>query len=212
MPNIDIPQLLHDLHNYNINCNTREIFITGYVSDSYEEDPGIEYRSTGTFIKNLRFMESLNHNEITIHMQIGGGFWDECMAMYDAIQLAKSPIKMIAYAQASSASGVLLQAAPVRLMMPNTHFMLHYGSISLPDYSSHAASEAIMHNNKECNRMLDIFAKRAIKGPYFVKKGWDYKKVSSYIDKQMKLKQDWYLDAGEAVDYGFADGVFGVDN
>lgn len=207
-----ITQLLHDIHTYSINYHSREIFLTGYHADSFEDDPGVEYRSAGVFMKNLSVLESLRSQKIVVHMQIGGGSWPDCMAMYDAMRASKSSITMVAYAQASSASGVVLQGATRRLMMPNTHFMLHYGSIGLSEYTtSPAASQAVSYNDKECQRMLDIFAARAVDGPFFKDKGWDVNKVSKYLDKEMRYRHDWYLSAEDAVKMGFADGIVGVD-
>jgi ATP-dependent protease ClpP protease subunit len=58
--------------------------------------------------------------------------------------------------------------------------------------------------------MVDIFAKRAVKGLFFRKKKMKYDEIFNYIDGIVKKKNDWYLDAQEAVDYGFADGILGT--
>lgn len=210
LTNSDITQLLHDIHNYGINIHSREIFISGCGGDSLEEDPGVDYRSAATFLRNLNVLENVGRSKIVIHMQICGGCWENGLAVYDAIQAAKSQITILAYAQASSMSGVILQAAANRILMPNTHFMLHYGSIGF-DGTSQAASEVARFNDKECQKMLRIFAERSVNGPWFRSKRWGIKRVSEYLDREMRDKGDWYLPAEDAVEMGFADCILGVD-
>jgi ATP-dependent protease ClpP protease subunit len=203
----DKTQLLHDVHNYGINIYSREIFINGYLSDAYEEDPGIDYKSAQYFLKNLSVLEMFGRSKITIHMQISGGEWSDGMAMFDAIRSSKSHITIISYAQASSMSGVLLQAADHRVLMPNTHFMLHYGSVGV-ESSSNVAAEVVRFNNLECKKMLQIFTERAVEGPFFKSKRWGSKRISEYLDNEMNKRGDWYLTAEEAVEMGFADEIF----
>jgi len=138
-----------------------------------------------------------------------GGEWSDGMGIFDAIQNAKSNTVIISYAQASSMSGVILQAADTRILMPDTHFMLHYGSIEVGG-TSQAVDAAVRENNAENRRMLEIFANRCLEGPFFRRKRWGIKRVTDYIDHEMKTRGDWYLTAQEAVDLGFADGVMGV--
>jgi len=210
IPPLEISQLLNDVHGLNINVQTREIFLMGYAGDAQEEDPGVDYRSTGTFLKNLHFLETLGRSKIVVHMQITGGEWSYGMGIYNALQSAKSSITIVAYAHATSMSGVILQAADNRILMPDTHFMLHYGSIGL-DSTSQAVKAAVDQNERDNQRMLEIFAERGAEGPHFRAKRWGVKRVSDYIDHEMRQKGDWYLSATEAVEFGFADGVLGRD-
>jgi ATP-dependent Clp protease, protease subunit len=202
-------QVLHDLHDYNVNIHTREVFLTGYHADSLESDPGVDYRAASTFLKNMSILESMNRAKILIHMQIDGGSWTDGMAIYDRIRASKSIVTVLAYAQASSMSGVILQAADNRILMPGTHVMIHYGSIGF-ESTSQAASETVRFNDRECKKMLSIFAERAVEGPFFRSKRWGVKRVAEYLDKEMKSRGDWYLSAEEAVEMGFADGILGI--
>jgi ATP-dependent Clp protease, protease subunit len=205
----ELTQLLHDVHNYGVNIHSREIFLSGYEGDSQEADPGVDYRSAATFLRNFSMLENLGRSKIVIHMQIDGGCWSNGLAVFDAIRAAKSQTTILAYAQASSMSGVVFQAADHRIMMPNTHFMLHYGSIGF-ESTSQAASEAVRFNDKECVKMLRIFAERAVAGPWFRSKRWGIKRVSEYLDREMRDKGDWYLSAEEAIEMGLADCILGV--
>ena len=200
-------QLVAQVHDYGINIRTREIFLTGYMGD-YDGDPGTDYRSSQVFLKNLYLLEMLGRSKITVRMQLTGGDWPAGMAIFDAIRAAKSHIVIVSYAQASSMSGVILQAGDERIMMPDTHFMLHHGYVGV-DTTSMAASEAIKFNDHECERMLEIFAEKCIDGPYFKSRRWGTKKVAEYLDNEIRMRGDWFLPAEEAIVMGFADRIFG---
>lgn len=92
--------------------------------------------------------------------------------------------------------------------MPDTEFMIHHGSIGLHG-DSMAVKSAVDVNERLCKRMLTIFARRAIVGPYFKERDYTEAKIASYIDKKIRAKIDWYLTAEEAIHYGFADGILG---
>jgi len=130
------------------------------------------------------------------------------MGMFWTMRLSKSPITVLAYAQASSMSGVLLQAADKRVMMPDCDFMIHHGSISI-ESNSMAAKSAIDFNDRLCKRMLQLFAERAILGKYFQERGYGISRIKSFIDRKIKDKSDWYMSAEEALYFGFCDGILG---
>lgn len=206
-----LSQTLSDLHTYNVNLDTREIFLHGYYcSDSEGEEPGVDYRMATTFTKNMNFLDSMSEENILIHMQTVGGCWNNGMAMYNAIQFARSPVTILAYAHARSMSSIIPQAASKRVMMPDADFMIHNGS-----YGDGGEFTAVMsgmeHAKKSETRMLQIYANRCINGEHFQKryKSITIEKVMEFFKKKLEQKVDWWLTAEEAVYYGFADGVFG---
>jgi ATP-dependent Clp protease, protease subunit len=202
-----IEQLISDIHNNNVNHHSREIYLHGHV-EVYDEEPGVDYRMATTFIKNLHILEAQNHQNILIHMHTIGGNWSDGMAMFNSIRLAKSPMTILSYAQASSMSGIILQAADKRVLLPDCEVMIHHGSIAISD-NTMAAKSAIDQNERYCKRMLQIFAQRAILGKYFTDRNFGIKKTMSFIDSKIRQSSDWYLNAEEAIYYGFADGILG---
>ena len=44
--------IINDIHSYGVNVKTREIYLNSYVS-SNEDDPGVDYRMSSQFIKNI---------------------------------------------------------------------------------------------------------------------------------------------------------------
>lgn len=201
----ELEQLISDIHGHNINHHTREIYVHGAYS---EEEPGVDFRMGTTFVKNMHILDSQKVANILIHMHTIGGDWDHGMAMFWAIRFAKSPVTILAHSHASSMSGILLQAADNRVIMPDCNFMIHHGSIYVND-DSIAVKSAVDVNNRLCKRMLHIFARRAILGRYFKERDQNEEQIMRFMDRKIKDKRDWFLTAEEAVDFGFADGIFG---
>jgi ATP-dependent protease ClpP protease subunit len=206
----EIEQLLSDVHSHNINHYTRELFLHSSLSPlSDDSEPGVDYRMAVRFNKNLSVLENQNSENVLVHMHSTGGNWCDGLAMFDAIRFANSSVTFITYAQASSMSGILLQAADKRVLTPNCEFMIHHGSIALHD-NSIAVNSAVEMNNKYMKRMLQIFARRCKIGEFFLEKEYTESRIISWIDKKLKDKSDWYMSAEEAVYYGFADGILGT--
>jgi ATP-dependent protease ClpP protease subunit len=201
----EIPQLIGDVHQHSINHHTRELYVHGHYAS---EEPGVDYRMATTFVKNLHILEHQGRSNILVHMHTVGGAWPDGMGMFDSIRHATSSITILTYAHAPSMSGILLQSADKRILMPNTHILIHHGSISLED-TCEAAEEAINQNKRDMQTMLRIFAGRAKYGEYFASRKYSEKRIMGYIDQKIRHKNDWYLDAEEAVHYGFADGILG---
>lgn len=205
----DQDQILHDVHNHNINLNLRDIYVHSYYKCETDDEPGVDYRQATTFIKNLHVLDQSPHKPILVHLHSAGGCWDNGMAMFNAVQFATSYVTFLAYSQASSMSGILLQCAPLRVLMPDCHFLMHHG-FSYAEGHPFAVKTAADFSDKMCKRMLGIFAERAIAGKYFKsKKGSTVETAYRFFDRKLKEKVDWFLDAEEAVYYGLADHILG---
>lgn len=204
-------QILDDVHYHAVNINTREIYIhSHHRCEDGSEETGVDFRQAITFVKNLHLLDHANNNPILMHLQSIGGSWSYGMSMFNAIQFSKSPITMLAYAQASSMSGIILQAAPVRVLMPDCYFLMHHGSSGGAIDHPFAIKTAADYEMKMCERMLQIFAQRAYKGQFFKEKRYNSAKIAfNFFDKKIKENVDWYLSAEEAVYYGLADGIMG---
>ena len=199
---------IHDLHNYNIDIDNREIYLHSYISDS-DEESGTDYRAAIVFEKNLRYLNLSSLDPILVHMHLPGGSWEDCMAMFDSIKSSKAKVIILAYAKAESCSGVLLQSADMRILMPNTNVLIHYGSFTLDGEHSKAAASSIQWNERECDKMVDIFTERCMSSSIAKEKNWKKMMAKKHITSQLANKCDWILTAEEAVEYGFADGILG---
>ena len=197
---------ISDVQAYGLVVKNRELYLHGYIGNT-DEDPGVEYRMAAQFYKNIRILDSINNQPIIVHMFSEGGEWDAGMAIYDAISLSKSYVTIIAYGQASSMSSIILQAADKRIMTPNAHFMLHYGSTDCGGDHLSAQNYAKV-DKKNTETMLDIYTEGCFKGKYFKEHYNDVteEKIKNYLKRKLK-DGDWYLDANEAVYYGLSDAV-----
>ena len=117
-------------------------------------------------LKTYNFLDKFG-DPIKVHMLLEGGDWYSGLSIMDAIYSAKSKVSIIAYGSASSMSGVILQAADERILMPNTYFMIHSGSISIDGSTTQAALSAIRYEEMERKKMVKIFADRAISSNFF---------------------------------------------
>lgn len=195
-----------DVHLYGLDVKNREMYLHGYIGNT-DEDPGVEYRMATNFYKNIRILDTLSNDPIIIHMHSIGGNWADGMAIYDAILLCKSYVTVIAYGQAESMSSIILQAADKRVLTPNSHFMLHYGSFNCSGDHLNSHNYAKL-DKKNTETMLDIYAQKCCGGKYFKESYADLnlEKIKNYLKRKLK-DGDWYLDSNEAVYYGFADFV-----
>lgn len=200
--------LLYDLHNYGANIDRREIFLHNCYSADENENPGVEYKMSNTFLKNIRALETKSTSPITIHMHSVGGEWSDGMAIYDAICMSKSYVTIIAYGQAESMSSIIFQAADKRLITTNTYFMAHYGSTDAGgEYLS--VQNWVKYEKHICDVMMDIYTQSCAGGKFFKEKYGnkpDQDKVKTYLTRKLK-SGDWYITAEDAVYYGFADEI-----
>ena len=201
-------ETLYSIHNYNVDINNREIYLHSYIDG--DEEGGVDYRSATLLEKNLRYLNLLSLEPILIHMHLPGGDWQDCLGMYDAIKFSKAKVIILAYGKVESSSSVLLQSADLRILMPNTNVLIHYGSFSLDGEHSKAAASSIQWNERECDKMIDIFTDRCMNSSICVEKNWKKMMARKHIVSQLANKCDWILTAQEAVDYGFSDGILGT--
>jgi ATP-dependent protease ClpP protease subunit len=199
---------LHNIHDYNIDIDNREIYLHSYFNEE-EDESGVDYRSAIVFEKNLRYLNLLSLDPILIHMHLPGGDWQDCLGIYDAIKSSKSKTIIVASAKVESSSTVLLQAADLRILTPNTNFLVHYGSISV-DNEHKAALSMVQWSEKESEKMIDIFTEKCIYSMISKEKNWKKMMARKHIVSQLATKRDWILTAEEAVRYGFADGILGT--
>lgn len=201
---------LQSLHSYNIDLKHRDIFLHSYITDC-DDESGVDYRSAIYLEKNLHILNNISSDPIVVHMHLPGGDWQDCLGIYDAIKFSKSHVTILAYGKVESCSSVILQAADTRILMPNTNMLIHYGSISINEEHTKAASSSIAWNDRETEKMVDIFTDRCMETSVIAKeKNWKKMMAKKHIVSQLANKCDWILTAEESVYYGFADGILGT--
>jgi len=189
----EISEVVFNMHEYNINPHSREIYLGGW-DGAVDEEPGVDYRMALNFIRNITFLTGLSKDPITIHQCTVGGEWEYGMAIYDAIKTCPCHVTVIAYAHARSMSSITIQAADKRVIMPECMFMIHHGTIYMQD--TYKGAESYMEFAKESTKkMMQIYTEKC---------ELTEKKILSKLDK----KQEWYMTAEEAVKYGFVDKIY----
>jgi len=202
---------LKAIHELDIDPVGFQIYLFGR-EDVHEEmemgEPGIEYKLANRFIKNLDFLSTVDSSRpILITMKSCGGVVHEGMAIYDAIMAAPNPVTIVNYTHARSMTSIILQAANKRIMMPTSSFMYHQGDV-LVQGTIKQVSSAMRFDEKFEETMLGIYIERIKSRPESLAYGWPEKKIRAWLKGEMDKKEDVYLTANEAVQWGFADEVF----
>jgi ATP-dependent protease ClpP protease subunit len=202
--------IVYETHSFNINIDTREIFIHGHI-DENQEDMGVDHRMSNYFIKNIRLLEGLSKEKlIVIHQHSLGGEWDSGMMMYDAIKLCQAPVLFIMWGMAASMGSIVPQAADKRVIAPSCWFMVHEGSTDMcQEMTRKMARSYAKIEDRQDEQMMNIYASVCHSGEAF--KDYEEEDIAKFIQKKMDSKEDWYLDAEETVKYGFADGILGTE-
>lgn len=198
------------VHDYNLDLTANHIYLVGeeiYANEDLTE-PGVEYVMANRFIRNLNILMRKSHDPILIHMKTCGGLWEEGMAIYDAIAACPNPVTILSYTHARSMSSLILQAADKRVLMPHSTFMFHEGTMSMAGTVKQFRTEGRMLT-KTGEVMLDIYVNAMKRKGKFAKKSREA--IREWLVEQMNLHEEVYLSAEEAVAYGFADEVFGLD-
>ena len=187
-------EILNVLHDYNINPNSREVYLGGWPANYDDEEVGVDHQMAMEFIRNMTFLQQQSDDPILIHMGTIGGEVSYGLAIYDAIHECDCYVTVRAYAHARSMSSIIIQAADLRQIMPSCYFMIHEGRMTVIDTVKGVKSYMELSEQDE-ERMLNIYTEKC--DP-------DKKTIQMHMDR----RQEWYLSAAEAVELGFVDEVY----
>ena len=163
-----------------------------------EEEQGVEYASAKKVIKNLIFLDTLNHKQITLYLNNPGGCSFNGMAIYDVIKKIKSPVKAIGIGQVMSMTSIIIQACRYRFLTENTTFMIHDGNLSV-DSDSKSALNWAKWEEKFRKKMYKI---------YYTKMKKKNRKITLQQVEDL-CSHDTILSAFQAVGFGLADKIIG---
>ena len=219
----------------NVDEETRTIYM-GSVSTDYDgNETGVDTFMAEFFIKGMHILESTSSNPITIIMNNPGGDWYHGMAIYDAIKTSRSHCTIFVYGHAMSMGSIILQSADKRIMMPNSRFMIHYGTDG--GYRHAKISEKWADEGKRiCWEMENLYIERLIEKEKLMGEGYiettinnliseitkyeiPKKKIKFKISKtdqsediraalQHMLNFDYILTPKQTIDLGFADEIY----
>lgn len=112
---------------FSLYIKTRTIYI-GSENYTSEGEGGIDGLLAERVIKNLAILEGTSNDPITIILNSEGGDYYQALAIYDYIKSLKSHVTIKIIGNCMSAATIISLAADVRVMSPNSTYMIHYGS------------------------------------------------------------------------------------
>jgi len=194
------------VHDYDLLVDKREIFLFGreeYVSPLEGVEPGVEFTMANRFIRNIRLLD-INDRPILIHMKTNGGYWEEGMAIYQAIKTCRSHVTIINYTHARSMSSIIFQAADHRVMLPYSTFMFHDGTWGFHGTIKQALTE-YEQLNITSEQMYEIYINKIKHSKEFLDKS-DFQ-IKKWLRTQMDKKEEVYLDPQRTVELNLADEI-----
>lgn len=161
----------------------RIIFIVGEIDDSV----------SNCVVAQLLYLDSLNHEDISIYINSPGGCVTSGLAIYDTMNFVKSDVSTICFGIAASMGAVLLSSGTKgkRYILPNADVMIH----QVLGKSEGQASDIEISTKRLLNlkeRLNKIIAKNTSKSIKTINKDTD---------------RDNYLSAMEAIKYGLVDKI-----
>ena len=200
----------YNIHENDILIKSREIFL--FTDDGSE---GLDSKVASTFLKNLKILESISKDTIIVHQYNIGGDWSAGMIIYDAILSSPCKFIFITYGAACSMGSIIPQAVigkGIRVTHPNCDWMIHEGSSSGEGTHKQFLSMTEFHKNV-LDKIYNIYTDVCSQSIYFKKeRSMKRSQIKGYIKRKLDSKEDWYLNAEEAVYYGFSDCVFGTEH
>ena len=164
----------------------RKIFLWGAVTDESAKD----------VTEKLLYLELTEPGKpITFYINTPGGSITAGMAIYDTMQLIKSPITVVVTGMAASMGSILLSGAKKgkRYLYPHSRVLIHQplisGSFSGAAVDIHIQAQEMEKLREELNKILANAS------------GQPLERIQKDTDR------DFYMNAKEAIEYGLADKI-----
>lgn len=179
-----------EVHEYGILEDTRELFLFGDINEE----------SASALLRNLRILESINKEPITIYCSTKGGEVYAAFGIYDAITSCGSRVAIVGCSEVMSAGTLILQAADDRLCFANTSFLLHDGTTSISEQDHKNMVITAKWEDRLRKKLQLVLTERIVE-----KTQQEVEKVKRLL--KAKMQADWYLTAEEALNLGIIDKI-----
>ena len=159
------------------------VFVSGEINDTL----------ANSVIAELLYLDSLNHEDISLFINSPGGVITSGLAIYDTMNYIKSDVSTICMGMAASMAAFLLSCGckGKRYILPNADVMIHQplGGAEGQASDIKIASDRILALRRRLNSILA-------------------KNTGNKLSKIEKdTERDNYLSADEAVEYGIVDKI-----
>ena len=161
----------------------RIIILSGEIDDNL----------ANVIVSELLYLDSLNHNDISLYINSPGGSITAGMAIMDTMNYIKSDVSTICLGLAASMAAFLLSCGKKgkRYILPNAEVMIHQplGGVNGQATEIKIVAERILNLKDKLNRLLSENT------------GQDLKKI------EQDTERDHFLTAKETLDYGIVDKI-----
>ena len=149
--------------------------------------------SANIVVGELLYLDSLNHDDISLYINSPGGSITSGMAIYDTMNFIKSDVSTICVGMAASMGAFLLSSGSKgkRCCLPNSEVMIHQplGGAEGQATEIKIVAERILKLKDKLNTILS-------------------KNTGQKLEKVEKdTERDHFLNAKEALDYGIVDKI-----
>lgn len=153
----------------------------------------INDKTASIVVGELLYLDSLNHDDISIYINSPGGSVTSGMAIYDTMNFVKSDVSTICIGMAASMAAFLLSSGEKgkRYILPNSEVMIHQplGGAEGQATEIKIAAERILTLRDKLNKILSKNT------------GKDLKII------EQDTERDHFLSADEALKYGIVDKI-----
>ena len=161
----------------------RIILLTGEINDN----------TANIVVSELLYLDSINHNDISIYINSPGGSITSGMAIYDTMNFIKSDVSTICIGMAASMAAFLLSAGKKgkRYILPNSEVMIHQplGGVNGQATEIKIAADRILKLKDKLNNILA-------------------NNTNKPLDKiQNDTERDYFMDSKESLEYGIIDKI-----
>lgn len=161
----------------------RIIILNGEITDN----------TANVVVAQLLYLDSLNHDDISLYINSPGGSITAGMAIYDTMNFIKSDVSTICVGMSASMAAFILATGKKgkRFILPNAEVMIHQplGGVQGQATEIKIAAERILKLKKKLNMIL-----------------------AKVTGKELEIinndtERDYFMDSSEALDYGIVDKI-----
>ena len=161
----------------------RIILLSGEITDD----------TANAIIAQILYLDSLNHDDISLYINSPGGSVTAGMAIYDTMHFVESDVSTICLGMAASMAAFLLSSGTKgkRCILPNGEVMIHQplGGAQGQATEIKIAAENILKLRKKLNEMLAENTNQKIE------------------TIEQDTERDNFMDSKEALEYGLVDKI-----
>ena len=161
----------------------RIILLSGEIDDNL----------ANIIVSELLYLDSINHEDISLYINSPGGSITSGMAIMDTMNFIKSEVSTICIGMAASMGAFLLSCGTKgkRYILPNAEVMIHQplGGVEGQATEIKIVAERILKLKEKLNKILSHNTGKNLK------------------DITKDTERDYFLDSNEALEYGIVDKI-----